>query len=319
MGNKIVTEWAREKGLECDGSSALMLAGGYICTYYCPDSNNICVAAAVKQDTWNKEVQAELKKALKKTGAVGCNKGILRVAIPTFPRKAMSQKLDAATQILLAELPRLGVLPVDTCCYCGEGECDDRTRNGDVYCPAHTRCKGQQSEKILAEIEHNQQHGSILLGVVGAILGGLVGCIPSFITAHFLDMISGWLFLLIPVASYFGYKLFKGVMNAAVPIIISIISLLSTFVLVLSYEYTAVYQALSEAYPGFQEELAAEGDSAFGYIFDLMFSEELRGDLFADMIVPFLFCVGGLIGVWGLISKTNKDRRLEAERLASGQ
>jgi hypothetical protein len=319
MANKTIAAWAQENGLALDGSSALSEENGYIITYsYTPESRSYSVSVAVKEENWSKEKQKELKKSVKNAGRLLYGKSnSVQVLISGLTSAACRQKFRQATQILLEELPRLGIGPCEACHYCGEGGCDGKVLSDGICYPAHTRCKENKADEILAEIEYNQEHGSMPLGLAGAVLGGLIGSVPSFLTAHFMDTIYALLFALIPLAAYGGYKLCKGLMNAAVPFIVSVISLLSTVVLVISYEYAALYQYLSEDWPTLEEDLAAEGYTAFSFIMELMLSEEFRFDLIAEMAMPILFCGVGIFAAWSQISKNNRHKRKEAEKLAA--
>ena len=52
--------------------------------------------------------------------------------------------------------------------------------------------------------------GSALLGILGALGGALVGCIPWFLASTFASFFVGWLGFLVGVAACCGYKLLGG-------------------------------------------------------------------------------------------------------------
>lgn len=49
-----------------------------------------------------------------------------------------------------------------------------------------------------------------ILGLVGALLGAVIGCIPWFIVSTFMNYFVGLLGFVVGIASFFGYKLLKG-------------------------------------------------------------------------------------------------------------
>ena len=58
--------------------------------------------------------------------------------------------------------------------------------------------------------ENSEDKGSVLLGVVGALLGALVGAVPWFLVSTFTSFYVGWLGFLAGWAAAFGYQKLRG-------------------------------------------------------------------------------------------------------------
>lgn len=317
MVNKIIQKWAEEKGLPVVDNTALMTSGEYLFTYGIGGDGTtkwVQIIVPLHEQSWGKEQTKMLRNELKKSAAVAYQKGYLRMTVSAMTTKRYTEKLETATRVLLDELPRLGAKPADTCKYCGEGDCDSVTLESAINWPAHTRCKEHRADEILAEIEHNQEHGSTPLGIIGAILGGVVGSIPTFLTAYYAGTLYAVLFFLIPIASYYGYRLFRGVMGRAVPIYISIISLLCTVLLVFAYLFADYAQSFTGEELALLEDL---GLTKLELFLEDVISEENRGFILESMVQPVIFSIIGIIAAWSVISRNNKHKAQQVSQLVS--
>lgn len=90
------------------------------------------------------------------------------------------------------------------------------------------------------QIEHdnNLRKGSYLRGFIGALLGAGLGCIPALLLMFLLNIISGWLCALIPIASYYGYKLLGGKRTKLSTVFVLISSVLAIFII--DYFYLSI-------------------------------------------------------------------------------
>jgi len=78
----------------------------------------------------------------------------------------------------------------------------------------------QEIEKIIhAEKANNNKVG----GIIFAIIGAVVGSIPSLIAYEF-GFMSWWLYIIVPFASFYSYKYAKGPLHRLVPVIIGVIT-----------------------------------------------------------------------------------------------
>jgi hypothetical protein len=316
MANKVAEQFAQERGLDVINDVAVFTSDhGYIFTFGAVESQKVKwgVSVPVSPESYTKENHKKISEALKpykmKLNSFNTT-GLIQITVDGLHKKGIGEKTDRITTILLDELPKLGITPSLNCILCGQPGCSDKHMDGIIFYPAHKKCKEEKARAMLAEIEENQANGNVALGLVGALIGGLVGCIPSFVTAHFFDSIWAVLFMLIPAAAYGGYKLFKGLMNRAVPFVIAIISLASTIVLVLSYNYTYVISEIG------QEYLAYYGKpySITYFLNDILVEWELS-ELLETFGMPLLFCCLGIFWMWSVISKGNKSKQKEAQQL----
>lgn len=72
--------------------------------------------------------------------------------------------------------------------------------------------------------------GNYLLGIIGALIGGLVATIPWILVYVYGNMMFSALAIIIAFVALKGYKLFKGSDTKYLPIIITIVSIISVSV-----------------------------------------------------------------------------------------
>lgn len=212
------------------------------------------------------------------------------------------QGMNVVTDLLREQ----GCIPPRICPICKQGECNAAALTGTAYggrlttcVPVHQSCCEGQSYSALSSAQANAVQGNYFLGFVGAFLGGLVGALPSVLTIYFLNLISAWLYALIPLGAYYGYKLFRGKMNQAATVACFISSFLQLFMVQWIIFYIAVHQAY-EIWPSPIEVVV--------YFFE--FYE--MGEILAGMIMPAVFTVLGLFIAYGQISRTNSTQIVDA-------
>ncbi|MFR1759784.1 MAG: hypothetical protein ACLSX2_08770 [Christensenellaceae bacterium] len=171
-----------------------------------------------------------LLKALKAQAAVNQAQG--RTAALTWQEKK-GYRLEEVVELLQAAAGTLkahGVEePEDRCPICGQGECDGYIRYDGRYEVIHQRCISGMKAEAQQQAAANQ--GSYVLGIVGALVGGLVGIIPTVLSIWLLERIWSLLYALIPLGAYYGYKLCGGKMNRAALATSIIVSILDVYVL----------------------------------------------------------------------------------------
>lgn len=304
MVDRVLTAWAEQRALPRNGDAVVdRRTDGWTLSYaYFSEFSGWGVSASIDSSVWNKDLQKQLKKAVKGVGMLAYNPHGA-VSIILYNVKKHPEKLDEAGRFLLETLSSYGIQPATACHFCKQTNCDDIMVDKRIGYPSHTVCKQEQARTILAEVERNESGGNYVLGILCAIVGGLVGCIPTFITVYFFSLISGWLCILIPVASYYGYKLGKGILKPFVPFLIAVISLACTIATVLMSEY----MNFLEYFP----------NRMFGDFMEELLSLDLA-DIVRVFTMPVLFCIFGIVFAWGSISRTNKQR-IDAARQIMGQ
>ena len=138
---------------------------------------------------------------------------------------------------IVTETFRSAAKPVtvrEKCSVCNKSDCDSFAMVAAQFVPVHRACMLEQTGKEAMRVKKNKSSSGLnyLLGFVGALLGAFVGCIPSILLIFFAQYEFGILYLLIPVASYKGYQIFRG-KNGGVARIIVIFSSLAAFGLML--------------------------------------------------------------------------------------
>lgn len=242
MANKIILEFAQSRGLPMEGDTVITEENGYLISYGVIQSGNATVYAAsvsIAEESWEKDKLKELRQSFKKVAGVGYAKAqkLLQFTVGGMGKKTILEKFGQVAAMVVGELERLNIAPAAVCKYCGMPDTDDIVVEGSVALRAHRRCKEEQADKILQQIEHNETTGSTFMGVIGAIIGGIVGSLPNPIMMSMGMDGEYWLYALIPPCAYLFYKLFRGVMSKAVPIIVSVVALACTVVqeFILSY------------------------------------------------------------------------------------
>lgn len=115
----------------------------------------------------------------------------------------------------------------ERCGMCNKKECDSFAMVGAKFTSVHRECVTNKSMKVAEDARQNKRGGNYLLGIVGAIIGALVGCIPTILTVVLMKMEYGILYFLIPLASYQGYKIFKGKMGGVARVVVIAASVLA--------------------------------------------------------------------------------------------
>ena len=91
------------------------------------------------------------------------------------------------------------------------------------------KAKSKETEKK----EKIKVKNNYFLGIIGAILGGVVASIPWILVYVYGNLMLSALSILIPVGIFYGYKLFGGRTTKALPTIVVIISILITILTML--------------------------------------------------------------------------------------
>lgn len=147
--------------------------------------------------------------------------------------------LEIAVDRLLAAVarmaPEFGLRLPDLCPVCKQTGCDAFSFQHMAYRPVHGHCVQHTAAAKVIAAETNIRHGSYFSGSIGAILGGVVGALPTVFILTFTDYIIAWLCALIPLGAYYGYKLFGGRMTKAVLAVVLPVSVLMVPVTLYAY------------------------------------------------------------------------------------
>lgn len=209
-------------------------------------------------------------------------------------------RVFAAMDIVAQGFFENGVAIPGTCPLCKKGDCDSLAYIGDGYVPVHKQCCESRSYGTMAAVEANQNAGHIITGIIGAILGGTIATIPTILLMYFAEMISAWLYALIPLGAYFGYRLCKGKMGYGVLPVVIIIAIAELFFV----QQVMWYLALHDEYgiwPYIHESIA-------------YFKEYVPVNLMLqDLIQPAIFTALGIFISFGQIRRNNHVEKADAD------
>ena len=136
-----------------------------------------------------------------------------------------------------------------------------------------------------------EKEKNYVLGIIGAIIGGLIASLPWIICYVYLEML--WSLLALPIAwaALKGYRLLNGKEDKKLPIIIGVISIIDITIVTL-----VIIPLLL---------LAQEGLSVDFEMLKLLYEfDEFKSAIIKDYIFSLLFTV---LGISGVISNLKKE------------
>ncbi len=147
-------------------------------------------------------------------------------------------------------------------------------------------------------MEKQEQKKSIVLGIIGAIIGAMIATIPWVLMYVYGEMILSLLAILIAMGALMGYQLFKGKITKQLPIIISIISLI--MVVVATLVVIPLLLLGKENLP-----------MTWNNVEILYQSTEFKNALFKDLAISVAFTILGISGVIANIKKQLADGKTD--------
>lgn len=208
-----------------------------------------------------------------------------------------AERMDAYT----AALRENGIMPADTCAVSGrahpESLCLVAANNSVSYQPVCAAVVKDQNYQAQERVEANENSGNYVTGFIGALLGMIVGLIPNLLTIIYMEHIYSLLFMLVPLAAMFGYKLFRGKMNTVSIVIVILLSLVG--VVLIPYLEIVFYLVRDYSVPfGDALKLTAEAFT----------DAETLSDLSGEFLQLLLFMGLGIFASWRIMqSKTNNS------------
>lgn len=233
-----------------------------------------------------KELKRGLPKGCRLLAAPGAS---YRLLCEGRPLRRCQMSLGEVLDGLTKGLRRAGVVPSDVCPICRQGGCD---AYADVsgYSPVHRACVETMLRDRRSRAEQSLASGSYVTGFLGALLAGLAACVPTLL-AYWAGWMAGYLYALIPLGAYYGYKLFRGKMNRAAFVCTCVVSILHLFTIeqIIFYFYVHSYY---DIWPSILDTAA-------------LYAEMMSlGEIVSDMWMPALFMGLGLWISWGVIRRT---------------
>ena len=174
------------------------------------------------------------------------------------------------------------------CFLCGK--VNDEDADLQIYeefvVPMHNNCLTQYNTFIVEQKKLEDKRVKLLpISILYAIIGAVIGVIPSVITMVVLEIISVWLFMLIPIAAFYGYKLGRAPLRKYTTVIISIVSLVVVLAMQIIY---------------WQVDAVAKGYNNFAH--SLRYEENMK--IFLDNLWKAVLFTGlGILLSWQIITK----------------
>lgn len=299
MTQQQLNEFAQRRGLTCMGPTLVGAWRGYpfMATLRPGRVNVLNVSFTYLRGPAARQLR-QARKAMPRGCALSWAQN--RVNLVCSARdEQMEGLIEAGMDAVAGLLRSCSTVLSDTCPLCRRGSCDALALMNGGYVPVHQSCCENHSHDAVARAEVNSQQGNYAAGWIGALLGGLVGAVPTILVSWFLEIISVWLCLLIPLAAYYGYKLFRGRMDRMVTVATVVSSLLQVFVMEQALFYMSIV-----TYMGIWPSVPA----AVGYYFELM----SPGDIASDLAMPLIFVILGILCVSGIIKRTNRTVTIDA-------
>lgn len=281
---------------------------GYMIALTWAGKKNISLNLPI-QDGDQKQYAKELKARLKETFGKNASAAWMDQAkyLTIFLNsKNLSDLYGQGVTPVLDLLRSLGLTAKDTCYICGKSGCDVGVPRGAAYAPAHRSCLEGKVSGAKSKADANNESGSYILGIIGAFLGMLVGILPTVFTILALERIYVLAFMLIPMASYAGYRLFKGKMNYAALIFSILFSIAGVFLL----NFINLMWSLKDIFDfTFAETMSLVGPA---FTDKSVWAEIIKDENF---IKCFLFAALGIFLAWGSISRTSQTDVKDAQSL----
>ena len=247
----------------------------------------------------------EKKRALKAALGRKCNvsdgvRGVLTLSLSV--RRYEKSAADAVRETLAA-VSAAGYEPLDVCPLCGSGGCDSVYLEGSSLRLAHRSCLSKRAYEANQSVRKNKLRGSRLLGTFGALLGMLVGIVPTLLSVLFAEREYALLFAVVPLMAYYGYKLFYGKMDRYALVIAIVMSVLGVYVL--AFSFAVVSEMTGSGYPLYAAVIIF---AEYASVFDnwLMITRSSAAEFFFAGIGIWLF--------WRVISDTVEKRAALAEQ-----
>ena len=249
-----------------------------------------CPVTITLQEEPDKDTRKALSQEIKAVAAKPAFNG--RVCAVTLKLDETQPFPLTALDDVLRVLQSRGMTPPCQCGLCNQMGFDAYAMVKGRYDTVHHGCMDSLQGEVVAKAQ--QMPGSYWTGILGAVLGCIVGVIPNVLTIWFSETIYSLLYALIPLCTYYGYKLCRGKMNKLAVAATLVLSVLSVFII----EFVLLNLTLMEEYEvGLGLSLALT--------FPLLADGETWGLMAQDAVSSFLFIALGVFIVWGQISRTH--------------
>ena len=295
------------QGFAVAGQVCLGSFQGYALTLQPNGSSGYYLDAATRTPANDSTFRKAYKKVKPKSvTGIGATKTSARLIVAFRGKTPLDQQVDELLRSFTGALKEAGIAPAATCAVCGGAAPESLGFYKGSYQPVHAGCLQNLVTTAREKAEDNRMNGSYLTGFLGALLGAVVGTIPSILLIAFTDRIYAILFALIPLASMWAYRKFGGKDTGASIGIVVVLSFVAVLLM------TAVAAAIS---------VASEEGIPFLEILPAILAYVVTGEgflaLLQDSVIPLIFMVLGLWIAWRFLRQTSAVNVQDAEAAAS--
>ncbi len=187
-----------------------------------------------------------------------------------------------------------GLYASQICPICRQAGCDAMAQVGAGYVNTHRACIENKYVQTVQNANVNEKSGFNALALIGALLGAVIGSIPTILTILLAERIYAVLYALVPIGSFFGYKLLKGYMGKQVyPIVIICSILMLPFMELVNFIFAI--HSVYNVWP------------TIGQTIQVYFEVMTAGDILKSFALPVIFMALGIFIACRNFVMTNAD------------
>lgn len=203
------------------------------------------------------------------------------------------EKCENALNTFVAYLKSIDLQTSNKCVICGEEAENDSFSN--LYVPVHQECINSLKKEAEENIaEENKNLVNLPKSIILAFIGAFVGAIPTFISIMGFNYMIALLYALIPLASFFGYKLGKAPKRWYATLIVIVLSV-----------------GVAVGFDVYLYSIFA----SFNNMTLLDFIRENPSNFFADIFQSIIFIALGVWISWKYISNTVDNTKKNINKL----
>jgi len=201
--------------------------------------------------------------------------------------------------LFLSETEKIS--PAKNCAICDQDGGDMLTLFEGNARIVHNSCLHRWKNENMEKMETKSQTAGHLQGVLGGVLGGIVGSIPAFAALRLTNYVVWFLFALIPLGIYYGWKLFGGKLTRITLVFTIIYALILAFVVEVIDTFIILRSYFGD-WVTLQDTLEA-----------YFVSSPVRATLLQNALMALGATLVGIFVAWRAITKTDKGQLIEVQ------
>ena len=207
----------------------------------------------------------------------------------------------------LGEFPDL--TPPATCVICKETGSDTLAFQNAALHFLHKTCLQKQKEEIEQSFEEKASNPNTIGGIIGGLLGGIIAAIPALVALAFFDYFVGLLYALIPLGTFYGWKL----AGAKLVRFTTIFTIVYTFIASGAVWFLSIAIALRSYLA--DREVNVTLTESLSYVFDFISEtpDEFMDIFLVDSLMALGAAVVGIWFAWRQITRTDEHALQEAQ------